>query len=355
MEVIRGLHNLRERHRGSVATIGNFDGVHRGHRAILEQCHDKAVEFGLPITVVVFEPQPREYFAGDQAPPRLTRLRDKVALLAQAGVDRVLCLPFNEALRRLTAQQFIDRVLVKGLGVRHLVVGDDFRFGCDRSGDFHLLTDAGEASGFSVENTRTFRTDGERVSSTRVRTMLASANFAAVRRLLGRPFQMRGRVVKDQQRGRTIGVPTANLPLLPGPLALRGVFAVMVDVDGRQYPAVANIGWRPTVGSPRPVCEAHLLDFDGDLYGRLLTVTPCAKLRGEIAFDGFDALKTQIYADIDQARALFADAGRCAAAPAAVTTAGTADDAFPLASAPRARDAANYDSSAGRPADHDDG
>ncbi|MBS8270520.1 bifunctional riboflavin kinase/FAD synthetase [Halomonas litopenaei] len=350
MEVIRGLHNLREEHRGTVATIGNFDGVHLGHRAILEQCHAEAARSGLPVTVVVFEPQPREYFAGDQAPPRLTRLRDKVGLLKECGVDRVLCLPFNESLRQLTAAEFIERVLLVGLGVRHLVVGDDFRFGCDRRGDFALLTEAGRSSGFSVEHTLTFRIDDDRVSSTRVRTLLACGNFEAAARLLGRPYRVSGRVVRDQQRGRTIGVPTANLPLLPGPLVLRGVYAATVEIhdgsDGeasQRHPAVVNIGWRPTVGSPRPVLEAHLLDMQVDLYGKRLTVVPCAKLRGEETFADFAALKTQIYADIDRARAVFArdpDGPR----------------PYPLASAPRAREAATQDSPAGQaPADHDDG
>lgn len=350
MEVIRGLHNLRERHRGTVATIGNFDGVHLGHRAILDQCHAEAARRDLAVTAVVFEPQPREYFAGDQAPPRLTRLRDKVKLLGECGVDRVLCLPFNESLRQLTAAQFIDRVLVEGLDVQHLVVGDDFRFGCDRRGDFALLTEAGKCQGFTVEHTLTFRVDDDRVSSTRVRTLLACGNFKAAAQLLGRAYCFRGRVVPDQQRGRTIGVPTANLPLLPGPLVLRGVYAAMVEVEGdsgTRYPAVVNIGWRPTVGSVRPVLEAHLLDVERDLYGRRLTVVPCAKLRGEETFADFAALKTQIYADIDRAREVFAryDSGRR-----------PFFEEYPLASAPRAREAVTQDSPAGQgPADHDDG
>ncbi|GAA0576317.1 bifunctional riboflavin kinase/FAD synthetase [Halomonas salifodinae] len=338
MELIRGLHNLREAHRGCVATIGNFDGVHRGHRAILDQLRERARLLGLPVTVVVFEPQPREFFAGDQAPPRLTRLRDKVDLLAEAGADRVLCLPFNDALRSLTARQFVERVLIEGLGVRHLVVGDDFRFGCDRSGDFALLQRIGAECGFGVEHTRTFVLDGERVSSTRVRTLLASGNFAQARRMLGRPFRISGRVVADQKLGRTIGVPTANLPLLPQPLALRGVYAVMTTLaDGRTLPGVANIGWRPTVGSPRPVLEVHLFDFDGDLYGQRLTVTPCARLRGELSFDGLEALKRQIARDQQRARTFFAE---CPRAP-------ETSDTLPLASAPLAREAAIPDTSDG--------
>ncbi|MDT8894883.1 bifunctional riboflavin kinase/FAD synthetase [Halomonas sp. I1] len=343
MQVIRGLHNLRDEHHGCVATIGNFDGVHRGHQAILDQLLERARSLSLPATVVVFEPQPREFFAGDQAPPRLTRLRDKVRLLAEHGADRVLCLPFNDALRSLTARAFIEQVLVQGLGVRHLVVGDDFRFGCDRRGDFELLQAVGTGSGFDVEHTRTFLLDGERVSSTRVRTMLACGNFDQAARMLGRPYRLGGRVVRDRQLGRTIGVPTANLPQPPHPLALQGVYAVKTELpEGRHAEGVANIGWRPTVGSLRPVLEVHLFDFDEDLYGQRLTVLPCAKLRGEMKFDGLEALKAQIGADQARARRFFAE------------TAATGDS-LPLASAPLAREAVFSDSSAGLPADHDDG
>lgn len=349
MQLIRGLHNLRDEHRGCVATIGNFDGVHRGHQAILEQCRERAHKLGVPVTVVVFEPQPREYFSGDQAPPRLTRLRDKVALLAEHGADFVLCLPFNERLRSLTARQFIDRVLLDGLGVRHLVVGDDFRFGCDRSGDFALLANVCAESGVNVEHTRTFALDDQRVSSSRVRTLLASGNFAQARRLMGRPYRLSGRVIPGQQLGRKIGVPTANLPLLRSPLTLRGVFAVVVELSNqRRLTGVANIGWRPTVGSDRPLLEVHLFDYQGNLYGERLTVFPCARLRGEIAFDGIDALKAQIASDQLQARDYFARH----LATAAITqhaedvagegsAGGEVDsDYLPLASAPLAREAA---------------
>lgn len=348
MELIRGLHNLREQHRGCVATIGNFDGVHRGHQAILDQLRDRAAALGLPVTVVVFEPQPREYFAGDQAPPRLTRLNDKARLLAAHGAERILCLPFNDALRSLTARQFIARVLIGGLGVRHLVVGDDFRFGCDRSGDFTLLTQVGEECGFGVEHTRTFVHDGERVSSTRVRTLLASGNFSQAASLLGRPYRFAGRVVADQQRGRTIGVPTANLPLLPGPMALRGVYATLTRLaDGRLFPGVANIGWRPTVGAHRPVLEVHLFDFDGDLYGQRLEAIPCARLRGEQSFADFEALKRQIYTDLARARDYFHGW------PAAADRRN--DWTSYLASAPLAPAPVNTDSSAGvSPAGRDD-
>ncbi|MGS2742341.1 bifunctional riboflavin kinase/FAD synthetase [Halomonas sp. LS-001] len=345
MHVIRGLHNLRAAHRGCVATIGNFDGVHRGHQAILQQCREHSARLNVSLTVVVFEPQPREFFAGDQAPPRLTRLREKVRLLRDHGAEQVLCLPFNDALRSLTGREFIDQVLIKGLGVKHLVVGDDFRFGCDRRGDFNLLENVGQAQGFGVENTRTFKVDDERVSSSRVRTLLASGNFKVAARLLGRPYSLHGRVVRDQQLGRTIGVPTANLPLLPQPLTLRGVFAVVAELsNGQRYPAVANVGFRPTVGAERPTLEVHLFDFSGDLYGQRLTAYPCAKLRGEVKFDDFEALKTQIEHDQARAHRYFAAAN-----------AGSMNS-LPLASAPLGRETAFSDfSSADNAADANDG
>ncbi|WP_075879583.1 bifunctional riboflavin kinase/FAD synthetase [Vreelandella massiliensis] len=354
MRVIRGLHNLTPADRGCVATIGNFDGVHRGHQAILQQCREHASRLKVPLVVVVFEPQPREFFAGEQAPPRLTRLREKVRLLMAHGAERVLCLPFNEALRSLTGREFVEQVLIDGLDVKHLVVGDDFRFGCDRRGDFTLLEAVGRERGFGVEHTRTFTVDGERVSSTRVRTMLASGNFRAAAELLGRAYSLSGRVVRDQQLGRTIGVPTANLPLLPQPLTLRGVFAVVAELDdGSRHPGVANVGFRPTVGADRPTLEVHLFDFDGDLYAKRCTVYPCARLRGEMKFDDFDALKAQIKRDQARARRYLEGFN-------------VADNALPLASAPLGRkaaissttafDANSFDStSSGKPADANDG
>lgn len=359
MRVIRGLHNLTPADRGCVATIGNFDGVHYGHQAILQQCREHAARLQVRMAVVVFEPQPREFFAGEQAPPRLTRLREKVRLLIDQGVECVVCLPFNDALRSLTGREFIDQILIKGLGVKHLVVGDDFRFGCDRRGDFTLLEAVGRERGFGVEHTRTFTVDGERVSSTRVRTMLASGNFDMAAQLLGRAYSLSGRVVRDQQLGRTIGVPTANLPLLPQPLALRGVFAAVIErEDGTRYPGVANVGFRPTLGADRPTLEAHLFDFDADLYGERCTVYPCARLRGEVKFDDLDALKAQVERDQAHARRYLADYRG-------------GDDTLPLASAPLGRKAAlssttsfdatscatdSFDStSSGKPGDANDG
>ena len=304
MQLVRGLHNLKPALRGCVATIGNFDGVHRGHQAILQRLRERAAELQLPSCVVIFEPQPREFFGPDNAPVRLSRLRDKLELLAAAGVDRVLCLAFNRRLRELSAADFVRTVLVDGLGVQHLEVGDDFRFGCDRAGDFPFLEQAGKQFGFSVEDAITIELDGDRVSSTRVRNAAQVADFALAEQLLGRPFSISGRVLHGQKLGRQLGTPTANVQLKRRRAPLNGVYLVSVELDGRVQPGVANIGMRPTVaGDGRAHLEVHLLDFAGDLYGRRLTVVFHQKLRDEQRFASLEALKAAIDADIASARA----------------------------------------------------
>lgn len=304
MQLVRGLHNLRPRHRGCVATIGNFDGVHRGHQAILARLRERGAELGLPTCVVLFEPQPREYFTPDQAPPRLARLRDKVELLRAEGVDQVVCLAFNQRLRQLSAEAFVDTVLVQGLGVKHLEVGDDFRFGCDRLGDFAFLVEAGARLGFSVEAAHTVESAGTRVSSTQVRAALAQADFALAERLLGRPFSITGRVLHGQKLARQLGWPTANVQLKRRRVAFTGVYLVSAEIDGQARPGVANIGVRPTVaGDGRPHLEIHLLDYTGDLYGRRITVVFHHKLRDEQRFASLEALKSAIDADVAAARA----------------------------------------------------
>jgi riboflavin kinase/FMN adenylyltransferase len=304
MQLVRGLHNLRPQHRGCVATIGNFDGVHRGHQAILVRLRERAVELGVPSCVVIFEPQPREYFTPDSAPARLARLRDKLELLAAEGVDQVLCLAFNQRLSKLSAAEFVDTILVDGLGVEHLEVGDDFRFGCDRLGDFDFLTQVGSVRGFTVEAARTVEMEGVRVSSTQVRKALAVADFKLAEALLGRPFQITGRVLHGQKLARQLGWPTANVQLKRHRVPFTGVYLVSVEIDGRQWPGVANIGVRPTVaGDGKAHLEVHLLDFAGNLYDRRLTVAFHHKLRDEQRFASLEALKSAIGADVAAARA----------------------------------------------------
>jgi len=306
-EFIRGLHNLRPEHKGCVATIGSFDGVHLGHQLILRQLIQIAREQSLPAVVIVFEPQPQEFFAGDKAPARLMRMREKLEALWAVGIDKVLCLHFNQELRSLSADQFIDRVLVDGLAVKHLVVGDDFRFGCDRKGDFALLQSRGTELGFAVTDTHTLEIDGKRVSSTRIRQFLEAGNFVEAEKLLGKPYGIYGHVVYGKQLGRQLGVPTANVDLRRYRSPLHGVFAVTaVFKDGAQVQGVANVGVRPTVnGLKKPLLEVHLFNFSRDIYGAVIDVVFHHKLRDEQKFGSLDELKAQLQTDIKQAKAFF--------------------------------------------------
>lgn len=306
-EFIRGLHNLRPAHRGCVATIGSFDGVHLGHQAILRQLIASARAQGLPAVAIVFEPQPHEFFAADKAPARLMRLREKLQALWAAGVDRVLCLQFNQSLRSLSAEAFIQRVLVDGLGIKHLVVGDDFRFGCDRRGDFALLQAKGQEFGFGVSDTHTLAMDGDRISSTRIRQLLEAGDFAEASKLLGKDYNVHGRVVYGKQLGRQLGVPTANVDLRRYRSPLHGVFAVTVEfADGTLVNGVANVGVRPTVaGDKKPLLEVHLFDFSRTIYGAVIDVVFKRKLRDEKKFASLDELKAQLQNDIAEAKAFF--------------------------------------------------
>lgn len=309
MRVFRGLHNLDPGHRGCVATIGNFDGVHLGHRAVFVRLLEKGAALALPATVITFEPQALEYFAPQAAPARLTRLREKLAALADCGIEQVLLLRFGPKLARLGAREFVQRLLVEALGVRHLLVGDDFRFGRGREGDFGLLREMGGEHGFAVEDLHTVNHGGERVSSTRIREALARGDLELARHLLGRPYRICGRVGHGDKRGRTIGYPTANVNLHRRVSPLRGVYAVMVGgVADRPWPGVANVGTRPTVPwegrlGGLYLLEVHLFDFAGDLYGRHLEVEFRLKLRDEKRFGSFDELETQIARDSVAARA----------------------------------------------------
>lgn len=304
---IRGAHNLHAGRAGSVVTIGSYDGVHRGHQAVVSQLQEKSRELGLPSVAVIFEPQPYEYFSQEKAPARLMTFREKLLALYDAGVDRVCCLAFNQSLQGLSAQQFVQQILVEGLNTRYLVVGDDFRFGCDRSGDFGFLQRSGAEFGFQVTDTRTYELGGERVSSTRIRALLESDQFAEAERLLGRPYTLSGRIGYGQQLARQWNVPTANVQLRRYRSPLQGVFAVSATLaDGRQISGVANVGVRPTLEQNiRPILEVHLLDFEGDLYGQCMQVAFLHKLRNEQKFDSLEALRQQILADVDAARRYF--------------------------------------------------
>lgn len=308
MRLIRGLHNLERNPGGCAATIGNFDGVHLGHQAVLGQLAERAVSLGLPATVITFEPQPQEYFAPLHAPPRLSRFREKITALRRFAVDSVLCLRFNQKLAALTAEEFVQRILVDGLQVKYLVVGDDFRFGHGREGDFTYLQQAGERHGFQVAHMHTFEIDGVRVSSTRIRQALETGDMAQAERLLGRPYRMLGRVAHGDKRGRTIGFPTANIFLHRHRTPVQGVYAVEVfGLNPEPLQGVANVGSRPTVDGTRSLLEINLFDFDQQVYGEYVAVDFLHKLRPERKFESFDALKQQIEQDVIEARRFFAD------------------------------------------------
>ena len=308
MELIRGIHNIRSKHKECVLTIGNFDGVHLGHGAILARVKALAKQYNSPAAIMIFEPQPREFFGPETAPGRISRLRDKVKLLAGQGIDYVLCMPFNPKLQQLDAQAFCQQILLDGLSVKHLVVGDDFRFGCDRQGDFYYLQEFGGQHGFDVENTPSvLNALDERVSSTLVRDALERADIAAAQMNMGHSVTLSGRVIHGQQLGRKLGFPTANVHLKGTKPALSGVYAVTFLVDGVSHNGVANIGVRPTVQGKTPILEVHLLDFSGDLYDKYVQVTFCHFIRAERKMASLDALEKQIQCDKEEALRFFAN------------------------------------------------
>ena len=306
MELIRGIHNLRSEHHGCVLTIGNFDGVHLGHQAVLAQVKAKASALGVPAAVMTFEPQPQEIFQPEKAPARLPNWREKYLALRDEAIDRHVVIEFNRKFASQPPIEFIENVLVEKLGVKFLVVGDDFRFGYKREGDFALLQREGKRLGFEVVDTRSYRQQQQRVSSTAIRAALAEGDFERAESMLGRPYQMMGKVVHGRKNGRTIGFPTANIPLKRLKSPLHGVFAVKINVGRAEstYHGVANLGTRPTLNGDEVQLEVHLFDFSGNLYGQHATVTPIAKLRSEQRFASLEHLKQQIEKDAARARAL---------------------------------------------------
>lgn len=308
MELVRGSYSLRSRHRGSVATIGNFDGVHLGHQAMVERLRGRAEALALPLTVLTFEPHPLEFFAPERAPARITRLRDKVRLLRGHGVDRLLCLRFGRHLAAMEPEAFVEDILLGRLGVRHLLIGDDFRFGRQRRGDFKLLDEMAGIHGFGLERMPTLAAAGDRVSSTRVRECLLAGNLSHAEELLGRPYAISGRVMRGQALGRELGYPTANIAFHGQPPPLRGVFAVRVRLNDETSwrPAAASVGTRPTVNGVDTLLESYLLDFSGSLYGRTMEVAFDSRLRDEQHFDSLEALKAQMAEDVARTRAYYA-------------------------------------------------
>lgn len=306
MQLTRGIHNMRinvdENRQGCVLTIGNFDGVHLGHQQVILALVEKARELNCEAAVLVFEPQPQELFSPETAPARLCRLRDKYALLKNLGVDRLICINFNKKFASLNAEIFIKDLLVKRLAIKHLIVGDDFRFGKNRQGNFSMLEAAGQQFGFSVTDTASHKLAGCRVSSTAIRQLLEKDDLSAAESMLGRPYSIIGKVFHGDKRGREMGFPTANVRLKRRVSPISGVYAVQVKSQFGQHFGVANIGSRPTVAGIRQQLEVHIFDFDNNLYGAVIEVVMLKKLRSEQRFSSLTDLIKQIAIDTEQAR-----------------------------------------------------
>ncbi len=309
MRLIRGTTHLQPLPDGCVLSIGNFDGVHLGHQAVIEKLAEQGRRLDLPVLLMVFEPQPLEFFLQDNAPSRLTRLREKIIHLARLPVDGVLIMRFDQQFADCDPERFIEEVLVDALRVKYLVVGDDFHFGKARRGNFALLREHGRRHGFQVEDTLSYQVAGQRVSSTMIRDALGAGNLARAEQLLGRPYSVCGRVVHGEKRGRQLGFPTANIQMQRKNTPIEGVFAVtMTGVDERVFAGVANVGVRPTVGNAaRVLLETHLFDFDREIYDHYVEVHFREKIRSEQRFRSVDELKAQIARDVARARTILAD------------------------------------------------
>ncbi|HEX9852575.1 MAG TPA: bifunctional riboflavin kinase/FAD synthetase [Woeseiaceae bacterium] len=292
---------------GSVATIGAYDGLHLGHRKLLQTLTETAGARGLPSIVMSFEPMPREYFAPARPPARLMRFREKFEALAAAGIDIFFCPRFGPAMRGVSVDTFIRQMLIHAMNVRELVVGDDFRFAANREGNVGHLQRAGKALGFGVQQVSSVISGSERVSSTAVRNALAAGELSVAQRLLGRPYSMSGKVIRGENVGRKLGFPTANVNLQRRQSAVMGIFAVRVRGLGRKpLDAVASVGTRPTFDGTKPILEVHIFDFDEDIYGRYIQVDFIERLRDERRFASADALVEQMHRDSQQARDVLA-------------------------------------------------
>ncbi|MEX2353220.1 MAG: bifunctional riboflavin kinase/FAD synthetase [Gammaproteobacteria bacterium] len=309
MELIRNLSDPGKSNHPCVATIGNFDGVHVGHQAVISQLRKSADALGLPAVVMTFEPLPLEYFSPRTAPTRLTGFRQKIELLERLSVDKVVCLRFGKTLASLPADQFIKELLVDGLGIKRLIVGDDFHFGKDRQGNIALLNESAEKYGFEVIPTDTFDYNGVRVSSSLVRGHLALGDFEYVKELLGRPYQISGKIIHGDKRGKTLGFPTANIALKRPNTPLAGVYAVQVHgINDKVYGGVANIGTRPVFSGDKVLLETFIFDFNEEIYGKRINVEFMKHLRDERDFFSVEELCAQMEKDAEKARQFLARA-----------------------------------------------
>lgn len=306
MKLIRGLYNLTQPLHASAVTIGNFDGVHRGHQRVISQLKQVSESAAMPTVVIIFEPQPIEYFAPHKAPKRLSRFRDKIAFLKGEQIDILLCLRFDQSLANQSAEAFVQQILIKKLNTRHLVIGDDFHFGKNRQGNFDFLCQHSDRFGFSVDATETLFVGGKRVSSTRIRECIQRDDFDAARELLGRPYSLTGRVAHGKKLGRELGYPTINIKMGDKTLIVKGIFAVSVKgIDNRVLQGVASIGTRPTVNGVDTILEVYILKFDQDVYGYCVDVEFLHKIRDEEKFDSLQELKFHIEKDTVKARQYF--------------------------------------------------
>lgn len=309
-ELIRGLYNIKSHQKGAVVTIGNFDGIHLGHKLLIDKLKEQAEKLSAPAIIITFEPQPLEYFTGGGGSARLTRWREKFHALAETKVDAILVLPFNQKLADLSAQAFVDQVLVQALAIKQVIIGDDFRFGFKREGDFDFLNHAGKVMGFDVKRMPSVMLENERISSTLIRQRLAEGNHTLAERLLGRPYTMMGRVVHGNKLGRQLGFPTANIFLHRHITPVQGIYIVrMHNLASKALPGVANVGIRPTIGGTRSLLEVYLFNFDRDIYGQHVCVEFCKKLRDEERYDNLELLKEAITKDAAEARHYFEKLG----------------------------------------------
>ena len=310
MKVIRGTKHSQLKPRGCVATIGNFDGIHQGHRKIISDVESIAAQLGHPTTLISFEPLPTEYFSkkfDKPIPRRIYPFRDKAQILNNLGIDQFVCLPFSQQLSEMPAESFIRDILIRRLHIKHLVVGDDFRFGKQRLGDFLLLKQVGSELGMNVSNTPTVELRGSRISSTRIREHLTKGELSQANILLGTPYQLSGRIRHGDKRGRTIGFPTLNLRLPDSIVPARGAYAVKIHgLEEKTLNGVANIGNRPTVSGLETRLETHVFDFNQHVYGKHVCIELVEFLRAEKKFESFDDLMAQITKDSELAKNILA-------------------------------------------------
>lgn len=309
MQLIRGLSHLEPFKNGCVLSIGNFDGLHLGHRAVIRKLVERGKVLRLPVVIMFFEPQPLEYFLGDNAPSRLMRLREKVIEMAKLPVDNLLIVRFNQNFANRDAEQFIEHILINTLNVKHLVIGDDFHFGKARRGNFAMLKEKGRLNGFTVEDTGSFQLGGLRISSTLIRDALVAGDLKGAEKLLGHCYSVCGRIAHGDKLGRTIGYPTANIRMHRKNTPVNGVFAVtMTGIDGLEFEGVANVGTRPTLdGGSKVILETYLFDFNKEIYGRYVEVHFHQKIRDESRFHSLEELKAQIVKDVAETKKIFAE------------------------------------------------